>query len=113
MDNLISKIEFCNMNNELQQEITRLENDIHLYKSDEVKSGELKNDETMSNKAESELTMSIHVNEFDWLNKLFNGDLWDDTFYNNIIEKIVINKCKIVVKLKYITDEFTFNILGM
>jgi DNA invertase Pin-like site-specific DNA recombinase len=93
MDNLLSKIEFSKKSNELQKEITRLEKNLDLYKSDVVKC-------TLSNtnyEAESEL-----------LDNIINGDLWSDTFYNNIIEEIVIYKSKIVIKLKYISSLFTF-----
>jgi hypothetical protein len=48
----------------------------------------------------------------DYINKLATGEEWDEIFYRNLVDKIVVNKDRqIDVHLKLIPDKWTAKIL--
>lgn len=96
MESLISKMEFCNKNNEYKNEIIRLERELELVKNNDAKS------------VLKEIHYDDHISLID---NILKGDLWCDTFYSNIIEEIVIYNNKIIVNFKNISSQFIFRVI--
>ena len=72
---------------------------------------EIKNlqDKLSKGNAPKQTERNIESDIYNELEEMLSGSVWDDDFYGNILEKIVIYKHKIEVKLYGCDDIFAFS----